>query len=243
MQTRSHPRPDFSIYYLSEQAVTIGFGQEIAPYLLNAVGGFNNLLHQQPFPGFCTTVPAYATLTVFFDPLIVVQSAIPGADCFEKVSAYLNSLNQRGKLNEVIPGDTVSIPVCYGGALGPDIEEVAGINKLTISDVICLHSSVTYTVYMIGFVPGFAYLGGLDGRLATPRKAVPRQAVPAGAVGIAGQQTGVYPLKTPGGWQIIGQTPLKLFDAMRSQPSLLKAGDKVVFSPIDLQQFNELSSR
>jgi inhibitor of KinA len=235
-------KPTFSIYYLSERAATIEFGYEIAEHLLDAVSGFNALLHQQPFAGFCTTVPAYSTLTVFFDPLMVSKSPMPGAGCFEKVSGYLNSLNQQKKMSKKTTGETVTIPVCYGGAFGPDLEELAGLHQLGVTDVIKLHTSAIYTVYMIGFVPGFAYLGGMDERLATPRKASPRPAIPAGAVGIAGQQTGVYPLQTPGGWQIIGQTPLKLFDATKPQPSLLKAGDKVVFKPINLKEFNKLTT-
>ncbi|MDB5003322.1 MAG: Inhibitor of KinA [Mucilaginibacter sp.] len=242
MATQSLTKPTFSIYYLSERAVTIDFGQQIAEHLLDAISDFNALLHQHPFAGFCTTVPAYATLTVFFDPLAVIKSAMPGAGCFEKISGYLTNLNQQKKKSIKTIGTTVTIPVCYGGAFGPDLEELAHLHQLGITDVVKLHTSVIYTVYMIGFVPGFAYLGDMDERLATPRKAAPRPVIPAGSVGIAGQQTGVYPLQTPGGWQIIGQTPLKLFDATKLQPSLLKAGDKVVFKPINLKEFNQLAS-
>jgi inhibitor of KinA len=230
------------IYYLSEQAVTIQFGNTIDLGLLNEVSGFNELLHENPFPGFRTTVPAYATLTVFFDPLVVAHSAMTGVDGFDKVVNYLGNLHQQKKTTSLKTGETITIPVCYGGAFGPDLEEVAGIHQLSVDEVISLHSKAVYTVYMIGFVPGFAYLGGMTEQLASPRKETPRAAVPAGSVGIAGEQTGVYPLQTPGGWQIIGQTPLRLFDAARPQPSLLKAGDKVVFTPIDLKKFNQLAA-
>lgn len=242
MSTRLLNKSTFSIYYLSERAITIEFGQQIAEYLLDAINNFNVLLHQQSFEGFCTTVPAYTTLTVFFDPLVVSRTAMPGKGCFEKVSGYLTNLNQQKKISKKTTGETVTIPVCYGGTFGPDLEELAGMHQLAITDVIKLHTSAIYTVYMIGFVPGFAYLGGMDERLATLRKTTPRSAVPAGAVGIGGQQTGVYPLQTPGGWQIIGQTPLKLFDTNRPQPSLLKAGDKVVFKPFSLKEFNQLAT-
>ncbi|WP_439696762.1 5-oxoprolinase subunit PxpB [Mucilaginibacter sp. AW1-7] len=234
------PNKAFKIYYLSETAVTVEFGQQIAEELLNAVNSLNLLLHQQPFPGFNTTVPAYSTLTVFYDPVIVIKSDLPGAGCFAKVSGYLDDLKFQKKTAKPAGGDTITIPVCYGGGFGPDLEEVADSHHIGIAEVIKLHSAATYKVYMIGFVPGFAYLGGMDERLATPRKATPRKLVPAGAVGIAGQQTGIYPLDTPGGWQIIGQTPLKMFDRDRGQPSLLKAGDMVVFKAIDIQEFNEL---
>jgi len=236
------PNGVFKIYYLSEVAVTVEFGQQIAENVLSMVNGLNRLLYQKPFPGFNTAVPAYSTLTVFYDPVVVIKSDLPGLGCFEKVSACLNDLNHQITKNKPTEGDIVTIPVCYGGVFGPDLAEVAGFNQLSIAEVINLHTTATYKVYMIGFVPGFAYLGGMDERLATPRKATPRKLVPAGAVGIAGLQTGVYPLDTPGGWQIIGQTPLKMFDLGRGQPSLLKAGDIVIFKSINIQEFNDLSA-
>jgi len=236
------PDQSFRIYYLSEQALTIEFGQEIAEHIFRRVHGFNDLLYRQPFPGFVTTVPAYATLTVYYDVLKVASAGMAGADCFDKVSTYLTKLAYSQKSQPLPEGDTITIPVCYGGDWGPDIDEVASLNQLSVQKVIQLHSAVTYLVYMIGFVPGFAYMGGLDEKLATPRKTTPRKAVPTGSVGIAGQQTGIYPLQSPRGWQIIGQTPLTLFDAHRSQPSLLKAGDQVIFKPIGLQEFNDLSA-
>jgi len=236
------PDQSFRIYYLSEHALTIEFGQEIAEHIFRKVHGFNNLLYRQPFPGFVTTVPAYATLTIYYDILKVAAADMAGMDCFEKVSGYLTMLANAQKNTPVPKSAPIAIPVCYGGDLGPDIDEVASLNQLSAQEVIQLHSAATYLVYMIGFVPGFAYMGGLDEKLATPRKTTPLKAVPAGSVGIAGQQTGIYPLQSPGGWQIIGQTPLVLFDVHRPQPSLLKAGDRVIFKSISLQEFNDLSA-
>jgi len=230
----------FKTYYLSEAAVTVEFGQQIAENLSDSVNSLNVLLYQQPFPGFHATVPAYSTLTVFYDPVVVIKSDLPGIGCFEKVSGYLNDLSLQKKTANSVKGDTIIIPVCYDENFGPDLDEVASLHRMSTNEVIKLHSTATYKVYMIGFVPGFAYLGGMDERLATPRKEKPRKSVPAGAVGIAGQQTGVYPLATPGGWQIIGQTPLKLFDLNRRQPSLLKPGDTVIFKAIDVKEFNKL---
>jgi KipI family sensor histidine kinase inhibitor len=129
-------------------------------------------------------------------------------------------------------GKIVTIPVHYGGSCGPDLQEVAEYHGLTPAEVIALHSAVTYRVYMIGFSPGFPFLGGLDPRLHTPRKKSPREKVPAGSVGIADQQTGIYSLDSPGGWRLIGRTPLKLFDLSREEPLLLGAGDQVLFQPI-----------
>jgi inhibitor of KinA len=129
--------------------------------------------------------------------------------------------------------------VCYGGELGPDLEFVAEHNKLSAEEVIGIHSASVYLVYMIGFAPGFPYIGGMSGKIAAPRRSSPRLKIPAGSVGIAGSQTGIYPIETPGGWQLIGQTPLKLFQPESKSPSLLKAGDVIQFKPISYNQFLE----
>ena len=134
-------------------------------------------------------------------------------------------------------GRILTIPVHYGGSFGPDLPEVAEYHGMTPSEVIALHSAVTYRVYMIGFSPGFPFLGGLDPRLHTPRKKSPREKVPAGSVGIADQQTGIYSLDSPGGWRLIGRTPVKLFDLSREEPLLLGAGDRVLFQPITENEF------
>lgn len=226
-----------AIYSISESAVSVAFGNVIDEGILQWISNFNHQLQQNPFPGLYTTVPAYTTLSVFFDPLEVIQSEhLTGPTCFERVSNYLRQFeNVNHHLSAI--GHLVTIPVCYGDEFGPDMKEVAAFHHLSADDVIQIHSSAQYTVYMIGFVPGFAYLGGMPVVLDTPRKLSPRKAVPAGSVGIAGRQTGVYPLETPGGWQIIGQTPLNLFKADRQQPALLKAGDKVKFKPISVADF------
>ena len=229
---------DLTIYPLSESAVTVEFGNTIDETLMNRINRFNQLLHQKPFPGLYDTVPAYTTLTVFFDPFkLILQNELPGKSCFEKVSNYLQQVRDDGEPSSASETDIIGIPVCYGGSLGPDLEYVAEFHHLTDDEVISLHSSAVYKVYMIGFIPGFAYMGGLPDKLDTPRKDMPRKAVPAGAVGIAGKQTGIYPLETPGGWQIIGQTPVKLFDENRQPPALLKAGDRIRFEAISLLDF------
>jgi len=235
-------QPPLDIYRLSEQAVTIEFGSKIDESILQQVTHFNRLINQNPFPGFQTTVPAYTTLTVFYNPLAVFSSPLPGTSCFEKVSGYLTSLKSKPVSAASVKNETITIPVCYGGVFGPDIADVGKMHHITTDEVIRLHSDAVYKVYMIGFVPGFAYLGGMTDLLTSPRKQVPREVIPAGSVGIAGNQTGVYPLATPGGWQLIGRTPLKLFDVRRSRPSLLKAGDNVVFKPIDSREFDHLAN-
>ncbi|WP_293783392.1 5-oxoprolinase subunit PxpB [uncultured Pedobacter sp.] len=225
---------------MSEKSVTITFGTTIDIDLLDLITDFNQLLLENPFSGLISTVPAYTTLTVFYDPLMVMSSDLPGEVGFEKVSAYLNNIvpTQTKKAAQV--ANELVIPVCYGGHFGPDLTTVALANHLTETEVIDIHTGGHYTIFMIGFVPGFAYMGGMDDRLSTPRKNVPTAKIPAGSVGIAGNQTGIYPMETPGGWQIIGRTPLKMFDVNRAQPSLLKGGDRVTFKAIDQAEFNTL---
>jgi inhibitor of KinA len=136
----------------------------------------------------------------------------------------------------------VRIPVRYGEELGPDLEQVAAFGRMSQSDAIAFHAKPIYRVFMLGFVPGFAYLGIVDSRIAMPRRTTPRVRVPAGSVGIAGVQTGIYPAETPGGWHLIGRTPLKPFDALRPEPFLMKAGDSVQFYPIDRAEFERWPS-
>jgi len=236
----SFSEEEFKIYALSEQAVTLVFGDEINEATASKISNFNRLLNSKPFAGFRGSVPAYTTLSIFYDLLLVISSDLPGRNGFEKVSDYLKSLVSKNQMAISEVPDLVTLPVFYGAAFGPDLEEVSGMTNFSVEEVINLHCAATYKVYMIGFVPGFAYLGGMDERLASPRKLKPRASVPAGSVGIAGKQTGIYPFETPGGWQIIGQTPLKMFDANRSQPSLLKAGDEVKFRSVSMQEFNDL---
>jgi inhibitor of KinA len=134
----------------------------------------------------------------------------------------------------------IRVPVCYDDAFGPDLAAVATAHGLPVPEVIDLHTSRPYYVYLIGFLPGFAYMGSVDERIATPRRSSPRTMVAAGSVGIAGEQTGIYPFDSPGGWQLLGRTPLRLFDASRSEPALLQPGDEVQFYPIDIAEYNTL---
>jgi inhibitor of KinA len=234
---------DFTIYPINECAVTIEFGNAIDESLMARISKFNQALCKKPFPGMYDTVPAYTTLTVFFDPVQVIrQNNLNGKSCFEKVSGYLETLKDDTDSKLVSEGEIISIPVCYGGEFGPDLPYVAKYHQITIDEVVRLHTDAIYKVYMIGFIPGFAYMGGLNDLLETPRKDKP-QKVPAGAVGIAGKQTSIYPLETPGGWQVIGQTPVKLFDANRQPPALLKAGDRIKFEPVSLKEFKNYHSK
>ncbi|RYY35209.1 MAG: 5-oxoprolinase subunit PxpB [Sphingobacteriaceae bacterium] len=234
-----------NIYRLSENAVTIQFGNNISEDMLNIIKAYNSLLHSTPFQGFIATTPAYATLTVFFDYFTVQEVAgLTGSSCFENVCNYLNKLNE--KLTSAAPqvkGNIIEIPVCYSNEFGTDMAEVSTHTRLSACDIVQKHTASVYVVHMIGFIPGFAYLGGMDEQLSTPRKKKVNPSTRAGAVGIAGQQTGIYPIATPGGWQIIGCTPVTMFDISNQQPSLLKAGDRVRFKSISKDEFENYTQQ
>ena len=236
------PTPLIRLYPLGDAAVVLELGQAIAPATHRLLQALARLLDQSPLPGLREYVPAFTTLTVYYDPWELSQNSevLP----YEQVASYLQGLlpAAQAAAPDCAPGPLVEIPVCYGGECGPDLAAVARHTQLSTAEVIQLHSAADYLVYMVGFAPGFPYLGGLDARLATPRRAVPRPLVPAGAVGIAGLQTGIYSLPTPGGWQLIGRTPRRLFDAGRARPSLLQAGDRLRFVPISEAEFQRLNS-
>ena len=222
----------------------MSFGDSIDEQILLRITAINESLHQAPFPGFIESVPAYTTLTVFYDPLLVSAAAeTPGIYAFELVINFLKNFTSEIRQSRSVPDSIpMKIPICYGGKFGPDLEEVAEYNKLRIEDVIRLHAERVYIVYMVGFLPGFPYLGGMNEKLATPRRLNPRKIVPAGSVGIAGAQTGIYPLSSPGGWQLIGITPMRLFDPLLTSPALLRAGNRIRFSSITPAEFQYLSS-
>jgi inhibitor of KinA len=233
-------RPSPQLFPLGDAAVVVQFGESISPIIHLAIQAFNAYLTQQTFIGLRECVPAFTTLTVYYDPWLVSEQGhyLP----YERVCAVLQQRLLMAPPAPAASYHTVEIPVCYGGDLGPDLETVARHTGLTPAEVIACHSAPEYLVHMIGFAPGFPYLGGLDGRLATPRRAEPRPVVPAGAVGIAGAQTGIYSLPTPGGWQLIGRTPLRLFDPNATNPSLLHAGQHLRFMPISEAEFQRLSA-
>lgn len=191
------------------------------------------------FTGFLETVPAYASLAVYYDPVIIKKFNPGESSAYAFVEQHVSNLmNNLETIPDKISTVPIRIPVHYNGE---DLPELAALHKMAVDELISLHTGTNYRVFMIGFMPGFAYMGKLDDKIATPRKATPRTRVPAGAVGIAGSQTGIYPFSTPGGWQLIGTTPLKLFNAEKAQPVLLKAGDTVQFFSIDAETYNQLN--
>ncbi len=174
-------------------------------------------------------IPTYRSLMIIYNPLKITFNDL--INSVKNIECNLKVLDKREK-------NIIKIPVLYGNDYGPDIDTVAKHNRLSIEDVIRLHSEAEYLVYMLGFTPGFTYLGGMNNKLETPRLDNPRVKIPEGSVGIAGKQTGVYPIESPGGWQLIGRTPIKLYNPKRENPILLKAGDYVKFTPITKDEFN-----
>ena len=221
----------FRLLPLGDAALTVEFGDEIDPAVNARVIAFAETLRAQRWEGVLDVVPTYRSVTIHVDPLSLGLNTL---------TDRLREIPHTGSPHTTSSGRHHTIPVLYGGEWGPDLDDVAAFAKLSAADVIRLHSSVLYRVYMLGFSPGFPYLGSVPDPLAMPRLATPRTTVPAGSVGIAGNQTGIYPTSTPGGWRLIGRTPLTLYRANSSKPFLLNPGDVVRFEPIGPQEFDRL---
>lgn len=203
-------------------------GSTISPEVGALVSALNEALRGAAIPGLGETVPAFASLLVHYDPLVTDYDAVR-----EALLSIGNSLSA----STAGSGKTVELPVCYGGGYGADLLFVAEHAGMSTDEVIALHAGRPYRIYMLGFLPGFPYLGGLDERLFTPRLQNPRTKIPAGSVGIGGEQTGVYPLDSPGGWQLLGRTPMRLFDPQNGGRLLYAAGDSIRFVPINEDEY------
>ncbi len=215
----------------SDQSLLVYFGQQITLEANQRVRKLLCLLESEPVAGIRNLHPAYSSLLVNFDALKLSYTELEVI-----LRGYLDRL-EAVRLPEPRHRE---IPACYGGEFGPDLNEVAALHGMTPAQAIELHASVTYVVYFLGFVPGFAYLGELPEALATPRLATPRRRAAPGSIGIAGKQTGVYPLATPGGWRLIGRTPIAMFRPDRNDMSFLSIGDRVRFTPISNARFMAL---
>jgi KipI family sensor histidine kinase inhibitor len=220
------------IYPAGDCALCVEFGQEISPAINNKVQALARSLRKKPLAGVTDLVPASGSILVCFDPLRISSRRLTG------------ELRRRIKKCRDVDfngGDTIRIPVCYEAAFAPDMENVSAHTGLAASEIIARHTKPVYRIYMLGFLPGFPYLGGLDSALETPRLTTPRTKIPAGAVGIGGAQTGIYPLESPGGWQLIGRTPVQVYDPRRKDPFLYRAGDNIVFYPVSAAEYETIA--
>ncbi len=224
---------DVRILTVGDCAVSVEFGQEISLDINHKVMALKLVLEREAILGIEEMIPTYCSLLIQYDPLELRYGQLR-----DKLEALVGQLDTV----EMPPKQVVEIPVAYGGEFGPDLAEVASCHNMTEAEVIQLHSAPEYPIYMLGFVAGFPYLGGMDKSLATPRKASPRLKIAAGSVGIAGEQTGIYSVESPGGWQIIGRTPLKLYDVNRQEPVLLQAGQYIKFKPITEEEFRAIEN-
>ena len=225
---------------LGDSALIVELGDAINESTHLRVQAAWRALTVEPMPGVSEAVPAYTTVTLFYDPALVVRAGAPADDIVPWLGHRVRERLKDPPKSAKTKPRTVEVPVCYGGDFGPDLARVAAQAKLSLEDVVKRHAKAEYRVHLIGFAPGFPYLGGLPKELVTPRHAKPRMAVPAGSVGIGGEQTGIYPQVTPGGWNLIGRTPLRLFRPEEDPPVLLRPGDIVKFRPVQPEEFAKL---
>jgi KipI family sensor histidine kinase inhibitor len=214
-----------------DKALDMEFGNSISEQINNKIRSMAEAIGTQDIKGIVELVPTYRSLMIHYDPLETSYDQL--VDSLKELENNLENIS--------LPApEVIEIPTLYGGDYGPDIENVSKHNDLSIEEVIKIHTSGEYLIYMLGFTPGFPYLGGMDTRIATPRLATPRTKISGGSVGIAGSQTGIYPIDSPGGWQLIGKTPIPLYDSQRESPILLKAGNYIVFKSIDEKDYLEI---
>ena len=229
----------YTIYACGDHAVTVDFGKNITGDINTHVLQLFNVLEQKNIPGIKDVIPAYSSLTLVYD---VVAVRANNSSAFQWASQQLeDALNQKtGGLTGT--GRLIKIPACYETQYAPDLAQMALQKNISPAAIIQQHCYKTYRVYMLGFLPGFAYMGTVDESISMRRRATPRTSIAAGSIGIAGSQTGIYPMESPGGWNIIARTPIKLFDAQRDEPALLQPGDEVQFYPITAEEFDKIKS-
>ena len=210
-----------------DRALVVEFGDRVDRRLSERVLRLDAIIRSNPPPGIVETVPTFRSLAVYYDPLLTSRGEL------QRAIAPLLDLRDNPRTGAKL----WQVPVCYEGEFAPDLAEVARLTGLTPNDVVALHSGTQFHVYMLGFLPGFPYMGDLPPQLALPRRADPRLRVPAGSISIATSLTAIYPYESPGGWHLIGATPIRMFDPERSEPALFAPGDAVRFEPIDAAEF------
>jgi len=228
---RLFSRPKFRL--AGDRGLLVELGDAISPEINQRVRALTLALERESIAGIQEAIPTYRSVILVYDPMKTTPA---------RLEPHILSLFGELARIETPPARETRIPVCYGGECGPDIAFVAEHNRIGIEDVIRFHSEPSYPIYMLGFSPGFPFLGGLSEKLHTPRLRTPRTLVPAGSVGIANNQTGIYPIASPGGWQLIGRTPLRLFDPTKPNPFLLSAGDSLRFQPISTAEYRRLAA-
>jgi len=234
--------PSYKISSLGETALIIDFGNTIDESINKLVHSLFYQLQHDPIPGMIEAVPGYSSLTIYYDILLIRNILNKQTTAFEWISESLKKIIPKEDIETGDPQILIKVPVCYEIEHAPDLGFIASQNKMSHEEVIYLHTAATYHIYMLGFLPGFAYMGMVDEKISSSRKQKP-VFVEAGSIGIAGKQTGIYPFRSQGGWQIIGRTPLKLFDKEKINPVLFKAGDKVQFYSITKDEFEDIKSR
>lgn len=231
---------EYKIFPIGDSASTIDFGNYILEALNKKVMAMQSWLLQHPFEGLKDIVIAYSSLSVIYDATLIKVSKKPESTVFDFIRQKLTEAYEK---STIIERDTIvkRIPVCYDPSVALDLLYVSEEKQLPAEDIIKLHTSIIYRVYMIGFQPGFPYMASIDERITIARKEKMRAFVPSGSVGLAGSQTGIYPVDSPGGWQIIGRTPIKLFNKSKANALIIKPGDRVQFYEINLKEFARLS--
>lgn len=215
-----------------DSALIIELGNEISPIINYNLKKITDYLDSLNHKAIKDLLPTYRSIIVYYDPMMVSFDEL-------KEMVEKNCVVDDSQMVSV-KKEIIEVPVLYGGEYGPDIENIASHNNLTIEEVIDIHTSGEYLVYMLGFTPGFPYLGGMDKRIATPRLTTPRTKIPGGSVGIAGEQTGLYPIESPGGWQLLGRTPLNFFDSVKENPFVVAAGQYIKFKAITEEEYHAI---
>lgn len=211
-----------------DSGLLIQFEQVISPAINQRIAAIVKLIRAQQISGIIDMIPTYCSLLINYNPQAI---------SYKELHHRIESIVKMDTKTESITKKVYEIPTCYGGKYGPDLKNIAEHAGLSEEEVIRIHSSSDYLIYMLGFLPGFTYLGGLDERIHTPRLANPRVLIPAGSVGIGGSQTGIYPVDSPGGWQLMGMTPVRTYDPNRAEPILVQAGDYIRFVPVSEEEY------